>query len=149
MARRDAEDWLLDLGADLERLSHSTRLGAPRMARQRGWSPRVDVLESAANVLVRFELAGVRRDRIALTYHAEHNTLSVKGYRHDPLTGAEGLYAHRLEMEFGEFERVVELPNVDLSIRHAQTQFHGGVLLVSIPKEENVIVEHTVTIRKI
>lgn len=149
MARRDAEDWLLDLGADLERLSHSTQLGAPRMARQRGWSPRVDVLESIADVLVRFDLAGVRRDRIVLTYHAENNTLCVKGVRLDPLTGAEGLYAHRLELEFGEFERVVELPDVNLSIRHAQTQFHGGVLLVSIPKEETVVGEHTVTIRKI
>jgi HSP20 family molecular chaperone IbpA len=149
MARRKAEEWLFELGADLDRFSQTTRVGAPRMARQRGWSPRVDVLETAAEVIVRFELAGVRRDHISLAYDPDLNALRLRGIRQDPLMGQEGLYANRLEIEFGEFERLVELPTVPISVRHAQTQFHGGILIVVIPKEGAVVVEHTVTIRKI
>ena len=149
MPRRSGDEWLLQVGVDLERFMNDTGLGAPILARQRGWGPRVDMLETETHVLVRFELAGVRRDQFQLTFRPARNVLSIHGVRRDEHSEQENPRAHLLEIEHGEFARDLVLPEVELAFAETRTHFYNGLLLVAIPKSGTLIVEHTVTIREV
>ncbi len=124
----------------------------PKLARQKGWVPRVDVIEGGLHLILRIELAGVQLSRLTLNYNPSRNTILVRGDRVDDLAAEHTcLSAHQLEIEYGEFAREIPLPDMKLDVQRTHTQFRDGILTVAIPKtvdqDSTVIVEHTVTIR--
>ena len=72
-----------------------------------GWHPFTDIYESASQVVVRMELAGIDPDRLAVT--KEGRCLVIRGVRPEPPWG-EGVACHQLEISYGTFERVICLP---------------------------------------
>ena len=110
------------------------RSGRPRIRRQ-FWEPRVDLLEDDQHLIVKAEIAGVKGDEIQLIYSAEHNTLTIRGLRHEEdlqETCRTGCY--QLEIYYGEFERVLELPDENGDPDGMKGHYRNGILTVRIPK---------------
>jgi HSP20 family protein len=96
------------------------------------WQPPVDVYQTEEGWLVKFDLAGVRRDEIQL--QASGQRLTLQGKRRDSSVG-QGCRSYRLEINYSQFERSVELPH-DLEQADIATEYRDGMLLVRIASEK-------------
>jgi HSP20 family protein len=77
------------------------------------WVPNVDVFAHDGGVVVKAELAGIRREDLTLT--TEGNRLRIRGIRRD-CPRAPGSRSLMMEIEYGAFETAVDLPaHVDMS----------------------------------
>jgi HSP20 family protein len=115
------------MSQDLIRLMNALFLPAASSCREGLWCPAVDIYRMEKGWLVKFELAGVRADDIDLS--ALGNRLTLRGVRRDMVTEACGYY--RMEIDYSQFERSVELP-CDLKRADISTDFRDGMLLVNI-----------------
>lgn len=150
MPRRETDDWLRRFEEQLQRMSGELAPASPKVARQKGWSPSVDVLEGEDHVLVKVELAGVRADQIQLNYNPDRHSLTVKGERRESTPGHA--IPHQLEIEYGEFMREVTLPDTAVNLEASRAQCRNGMLFIVIPKvdaaQESVVVRATITVHK-
>ena len=96
------------------------------------WHPPTDVLETPSEILVLCELAGIKRDEIAIIL--DKNYLIIKGERNETLIPTEAIY-HNLEIFYGPFERVLRLPN-DVNVTAVKASYKDGFLLVRLVKVE-------------
>lgn len=97
------------------------------------WSPNTDVYESADDVVIKMELAGVTADSVHI--YLENQVLLVEGTRRDPHSAdsAAGYRFRQMEIEYGSFRRIVELPfAVDGQMGRAKMK--NGVLLIRLPR---------------
>lgn len=92
------------------------------------WQPSVDVYRAGNAWLLKFDLAGVRKEDIRVTL--EGNRLTLRGIRRD-LTVVDGQRAYSMEISYNQFERTVELP-VNVETSHFASEYRDGMLLVSI-----------------
>lgn len=115
-------------------------LHAPKPVRQRAWAPRVDLTDLRQQFVVTFELAGVTPDQVKIIWNPDRNAIAVRGVRvGEPYP--DGTAAHRLEIEYGEFYREVELPDVPLRAEAIKARMRNGMLVVVIPKDERAEAE--------
>lgn len=70
------------------------------------WIPTADVFAKDDDLVIRMELAGVRRENIEITLH--ENTLTVSGQRESDLDDDVSFYVH--ERFYGAFRRSMTLP---------------------------------------
>jgi HSP20 family protein len=98
---------------------------------QQYWSPMSDVCETAEQLIVKMELAGVKRGDIAISLEGER--LIIRGVR--PENRPEGVTAyHQMEINYGCFERVLHLrPGV--REEDIAAQFENGILTITITKQ--------------
>lgn len=137
MSRRDAE-WYLHVGTEISYVAAEFGNSSPKVARQKGWVPRVDVFELRDVVVVRVELAGIRPDEVQLRYVEERHALSLRGERRDePLLGEPGVRPQLLEIEYGEFAREIALPPGEVDAQAARTQLSNGLLTVVLPRRSD------------
>ncbi len=150
MARREIEEWADAFIRELEGVS-----GPFSIARQVGWTPRVDVLEAEDFILVKAELAGVPADSVQLHYRSATHVLQVRGRRQEPmLDRGEAASAHQLEIEYGAFSRDIELPEgVMIDAGRARTAFRMGMLYAVLPKADarggTIVIEGTIRMERI
>jgi HSP20 family protein len=116
-------DPLHDLLALHERLN---RLGTEDSP---GWTPAVDLYETADRFVLSIELPGLTRDQIKIDIQNE--TLTIRGER--PVRHEEGLHFHRVERGHGAFSRSFLLPQ-PVRDDEIQADFRDGVLTVVVPK---------------
>ena len=100
-----------------------------------GWSPAVDVAESATHLVVEAEVPGV--DPESLEVITRGGELVLRG-RRDPsaLRLADGAEVLHDEREYGLFERTIPLGTA-VNTRQARARLDRGVLRVELPKVEN------------
>ena len=134
MARNDLFDELDDLHWDMERLFHS--LFNPRhpfhLLADRRWKPLTDVYEMEGEVVIKIELPGVQKEDIALTL--EGRQLAIRGTRTNPLPKC-GIVYHQMEINYGEFERILILPQV-MDMEHIKAELKEGFLYITLRKKE-------------
>lgn len=94
------------------------------------WQPPVDIYESAEDITVYCDLAGVAKDSLELL--VEEHQLHISGLRQLPKPPAI-VRIHQLEIELGPFERTVEFPAV-IDVSQASSSYLDGILLVSLKK---------------
>jgi len=94
-----------------------------------GWTPAVDLYETADRFVLSIELPGLTRDQIKIELQQE--ILTVRGDR--AVQHEEGAQFHRVERGHGPFARSFSLPNPADADR-VQAEFRDGVLTVAIPK---------------
>ncbi|MBA2849671.1 Hsp20/alpha crystallin family protein [Thermosulfuriphilus ammonigenes] len=94
----------------------------------RAWVPEVDVYETPEEVVVLMPLPGVDKDHLRVTVHGDY--LVVSGRRLRP---KGPLRYHRMEIPYGSFERVVELP-AGILPNMAQANYEDGILRIIFPK---------------
>lgn len=153
MAHRDEDEWLDQISQEMERLAGEMTGAGLKPARSRGWSPRIDVIETESHVVLRVELAGVRAEKVTVHYSATKNTLTLKGWRYDEVIfPQEKQVAHQLEIDYGEFWREVPLPDVPLDVESIKATFRGGMMMLAMPKvaarPDVVVVKKTITIQE-
>jgi HSP20 family protein len=118
-------DPLRDLLALHEQLGHLFGTDAP------GWTPPVDLYETAAEFVLTAELPGLSRDQIEI--HAEDSRIVIRGAR-----GADGgdipcEQYHRVERGHGRFQRAFALPE-PIDIEAVAADLKDGILTVTLPK---------------
>ena len=95
-----------------------------------GQTPKVDVIDQEAEILVRAEVPGVDKDQLEVTM--TDNTITIKGSTSHEEKKEQGDY-YRSEITRGAFSRTVALPAaVDGS--KAEAKMKDGVLEVTLPK---------------
>jgi HSP20 family protein len=120
-------DPLRDLLALHEQIGQLVGTDAP------GWTPPVDLYETATEFVLIAELSGLTRDQIDI--HAEENRVTIRGAR---ATGAAGKDVpceqfHRVERGHGRFSRAFALPE-PIDVDAVSADLKDGLLTVTIPK---------------
>ena len=119
-------DPLRDLLALHEQLGHLVGTDAP------GWTPPVDLYETAAEYVLTAELPGLSRDQIEI--HAEETRIVIRGSRSaDPGRAVACEQYHRVERGHGPFSRGFALPE-PIDVEKVAADLKDGILTVVIPK---------------
>jgi HSP20 family protein len=94
-----------------------------------GWTPPVDLYETAAAFVLTAELPGLSRDAIEI--HAEESRIVIRGERSTGHVPCEQY--HRVERGHGRFSRAFVLSE-PIDVESVTADFVEGVLTVTIPK---------------
>ena len=94
------------------------------------WVPNTDVYLSENGIVIKVELAGMRREDLELT--VEGNQLKISGQRPDGCRPSKCKFLV-MEIDYGAFESVIELPEgYDLS--RAKAAYQNGFLRIDVPQ---------------
>ena len=94
------------------------------------WQPSADVFETEAEVVIRFEVAGVRGEDLKV--NVEGSTLRLRGVRRSPPSAAIDRL-QQMEISFGPFEREIGIEaSFDPDLVRARLE--DGFLEVRIPR---------------
>lgn len=119
-------DPLRDLLALHEHFGHLVGTDAP------GWTPPVDLYETADEYVLTAELPGLTRDQIDI--HAEERRIVIRGARAaDPGRDIPCEQFHRVERGHGRFSRAFALPET-IEVEAITADLKDGILTVTIPK---------------
>jgi HSP20 family protein len=119
VSRPRRDDPFADLYGDL-----SERVRGDR------WRPDVDVFETEQSVLVRVEIAGVRREDLHVGVDGQ--VLRINGVRRAP-EGPNAVRLHQMEIATGPFERRVRIP-VAFDRDGVTAHLSDGFLTVTLPR---------------
>lgn len=93
------------------------------------WVPNTDVYSCENGLVIKVELAGMRREDLELTI--EGNRLRISGQRPDECRAPQCKFLV-MEIHYGAFESVIELPpGYDLTL--AKAAYQNGFLRVDVP----------------
>ena len=101
---------------------------------ERTWAPALDVYETKDDIVLNFELPGVREKDVTLSITGD--LLTLKGERTFDRDVKDDSY-HQVERVFGKFERSVQLP-MAVQPEKVRATYRDGVLEVRLPKAEEV-----------
>jgi HSP20 family protein len=94
------------------------------------WVPNADVYITDGAIIVKVELAGMKRENLELT--VDGSRLRISGQRPDCCRPPQCKFLV-MEINYGGFESVIELPaGYDLS--RAKAAYQNGFLRVDVPK---------------
>lgn len=116
-------DPLHDLLTLHERLNHLHVEDPP------GWTPAVDLYETADRYVISAELPGLSREAISIELHDQ--TLFIRGER--LVADVGGARFHRLERGHGKFVRTFALPQ-SAGSESITAEYGDGVLTIVVPK---------------
>jgi HSP20 family protein len=121
--RRLLKDEIDELFADLWQVSRLSGL-------RHGFRPQLDCFRTDTPPMftVIVDIAGIDPDQVSVT--ADERTLTISGDRTRP--ECEGRVYQQMEVEYGPFERVVQLPE-DVDLSQAEAQYERGLLMIAIP----------------
>jgi len=100
----------------------------------RVWMPALDMYETKDDLILTFELPGVREKDVSLSITGD--LLTLKGERAFDQELKDDNY-HHVERVFGKFERTVQLP-MPVQADRVKATYRDGVLEVRLPKAEEV-----------
>ncbi|MCW5876829.1 MAG: Hsp20/alpha crystallin family protein [Anaerolineales bacterium] len=95
------------------------------------WRPPTDLLETEKALVVRMEIAGMQDAELHIA--VEGRQLALYGLRQPP--SQSGAY-HQLEVRYGDFLSVLELP-APVDTERIEAEYSDGFLLVTLPKAGN------------
>ena len=93
------------------------------------WHPATDVFETEHEFCIICELAGVDKKDIAM--RIDDNVVTITGVRREPKIKERGTF-HNLEINYGPFERHIQLPRRFIG-SEPKAGFSGGILTIRIP----------------
>lgn len=109
--------------------SHAT--SSADASSETSWVPNTDVYVADGGLVIKVELAGMRREDLELT--VEGNRLRISGQRPDGCRGARCKFLV-MGIDYGAFENIIDLPpGYDLS--HAKAAYQNGFLRIDVPEK--------------
>jgi len=94
------------------------------------WVPNTDVYVTEDSLVIKVELAGMRKEDLELT--VEDNRLTITGHRPDGCRAPKCKFLV-MEINYGSFQSVIELPpGYDLS--RAKAAYQNGFLRIDVPQ---------------
>lgn len=123
MARRLGRMMDEMLGSQYVRFSHAER-----------WKPAVNLYETASDLVLCVDLAGMRREHIDV--RAEFDRVTIRGERADPQPPDESCLqcVHMMEVDAGPFFREVRLP-VPIDPDGVRATYREGFLWIHMRKQ--------------
>jgi len=103
------------------------------MVAENGWTPHVDIYETAEAFIIKAELAGVRKEDIKIQMN--DRVVILTGKRDDECNEVREHY-HLAEISYGIFIRQIELPE-NLNSELVRAKFDRGFLIIYIPKAQS------------
>jgi HSP20 family protein len=97
------------------------------------WLPNADVYETEDELVVKFEIPGVRPEDVSLAVNG--NNLILRGEKKRTEAARNAKY-HCMERGFGKFKRVVHIAS-PVNTHKAVTAFEEGVLRITFPRVPN------------
>ena len=116
-------DPLRDLLALQEQISQLVGVDSP------GWSPPVDLYETADAFILSAEVPGLSRDQVEI--HAEEGRVVIRGERVGGPVSCEQY--HRVERGHGRFSRAFLLAE-PIEVDSMTAELKDGLLTVTVPK---------------
>ena len=96
-----------------------------------GWTPNVDICETAESVTVRVELPGIDPADFRLTI--QDGVLRVQGIKREAAKALERLSYYCLERRYGKFDRQIGIDRV-VDAGRAVATLVNGILTVELPR---------------
>src|SRR5216117_387081 len=94
------------------------------------WVPNTDVYVTEGGLVIKVELAGMRKEDLELI--VEGNRLKISGHRPDGCRAPKCTFLV-MEINYGAFESIIEVPSgYDLS--QAEASYQNGFLRVVVPE---------------
>ncbi len=126
---------MMTLREAMDRLFDDAFTARPLSAANRNWEiPAVDMYQTENEVIVKAALPGVKAEETQIS--VADGVLTIKGEVKQESETKEKAY-HIREQRWGSFERVLALPT-DVVADKAKAEFENGVLIVTLPKAEEV-----------
>ena len=97
---------------------------------KRVWKPQMDIFETRTEIVIQAEIAGVRKEDIVI--EVSNKAVKISGNRKTNHLDRTATY-RLAEIQFGQFERVLYLPNV-IDIEKVSAQFSNGFLEIVLGK---------------
>jgi HSP20 family protein len=121
--RRLLKDEIDELFADLWQVSRLSGL-------RHGFRPQLDCFttEVPPSFTIVVDIAGIDPDEVNVT--AAEQRLTISGER--GRGACEGRVYQQMEIEYGPFERVVNLPD-DVDLSQAEARYERGLLMIVLP----------------
>lgn len=132
MARNNNFDDLGNLHWDMERLFHSlfNPMHPFHLLADKSWKPLADMYAVDNELVIKVEIPGVHKENISITLEDRH--LVIRGTREIPLQKS-GVTYYQMEINYGEFERVLMLPDgADTESIKAELKENEGFLYIRI-----------------
>lgn len=93
------------------------------------WVPNTDVYATDTGLIIKVELAGMRSENLEITI--EGNRLRICGDRPDTCRAPKASFLV-MEINYGPFESVLELPN-GYDLGQARASYLNGFLRIEVP----------------
>lgn len=93
------------------------------------WVPNTDVYASDSGLVIKVELAGMRSENLEVS--VEGNRLRISGDRPDTCRAHKASFLV-MEINYGPFESVLELPN-GYDLNQARASYLNGFLRIDVP----------------
>ena len=97
-----------------------------------GWSPPVDLHETADRYVITAEVPGLEREDVHI--HVQDGRLTLSGARRERAVPCEQY--HRIERGHGTFSRTFQLP-LAITVEGITADLRDGVLTVVVPKADD------------
>ena len=95
--------------------------------------PRTDILDTKKEIVIRFDLAGIKKEDIKLTIN-DDKILTIEGQKKESKEEKSQEFVKK-EIFYGTFKKMIQLPE-NCEIDKLSTEFKDGILTVTIPKKE-------------
>ena len=102
------------------------------------WKPPLDIYELEDHIIIKLELAGVKKKDISIIQ--EGNRIRISGRR--KIEGREQVLTyHQMEINYGEFERVIVVSDA-VKVGEVEASYKDGFLIIRAQKKSaQVMVE--------
>jgi len=118
------------VNSSLYYVQKASATGRQNSSGQTHWIPNTDVFVTEGQLVIKVELAGMRREDLELT--VEGNRLMISGQRPDGGRGAKCKFLV-MEINYGSFECVIEIPE-GYDLTQAKAAYQNGFLRVEVPQ---------------
>ena len=93
------------------------------------WVPNTDVYVCDEGLVIKVELAGIRREDLELV--VENNRVKISGQRPDGCRAAKCKFLV-MEIDYGTFEALIEVP-AGYDLGQARATYNNGFLRIDVP----------------
>lgn len=97
---------------------------------KRIWKPQMDIFETRNEIVIQAEIAGVRKENIII--EVSNKAVKISGNRENDSPDRTATY-RLAEIQFGQFERVLYLPNI-IDVEKVSAKFSNGFLELLLGK---------------
>lgn len=98
------------------------------------WHPPINLLKGAGKLVVCMDISGVNKEELSV--RAENKRLLISGFRRFPepkdLLSEEGWGIYTMEIDYGRFERIIDLPE-EIEPEKVKAEYRDGMLWVIMP----------------
>jgi HSP20 family protein len=118
----------------MQKTSSSLHFSKPRVAHtgkeaETHWVPNTDVYVAESGLVIKVEMAGMRREDLQLSI--EGNRIKISGHRPDGCRSARCKFLV-MEINYGAFQSTIELPP-GYNLPQARAAYQNGFLRIDIP----------------